>query len=234
MPDPCQTYLNQQVPLRAQLAAVSKAETAELAGHTSLGPAPEGSSKGVEIANTTQQSRELNAQISALQAKYEACKIAHGGLPALTEKINAHITIVVNGGTPDVQDLPLSITFNEWAHKTWQINILPTTPLLSFTFDGTQVDVLLTDQTGAFNPDNGHIALSLAVSLDVHNPAAGNGSLGILLSSANPGGSPMAKTGEHKCVLTGTSVIKETGNLADPANGDSTDITLSFAVATFP
>jgi hypothetical protein len=244
MPHPCQTYLDQQVPLRQALAAASRQAAAALGGHTAAGPAPEGSDKGAEIGAATQNTRDLNAQIEKLQEQYNQCRLAHGGLPDLVENaLDATLSItwpiepalIVYTVEPGVQEaLSFPVRFNAYEHKTWEIDLLPSAPFFRYTSDTYPVTMLLTGQTGSFNPATGHIALGLWLSLEYGSVWVDNASIGILLSSANAGGSPMSRTAPHKCILKGSATIKQTGIGYNPDSGSTVHMTLAFGVATYP
>jgi hypothetical protein len=244
MPHPCQTYLDQQVPLRQALAAASKQEAAVLAGHTGVGPAPEGSDKGAEIGQVTQAARDIAAQLAKLQAQYNDCRLAHGGVPDLVEDaLDATLSFatalypVITGVTDELpvqQSLSFPVRFNAYDHKSWEIDITPGTPFLRYTADHYPVTMFLSGQIGSFDPATGQIALGLWLSLDYGSVWVDNASVGILLSSNTADGIPMSRTAPHLCLLTGSALIKQTGIGFNPDGGSTLNMTLSFRVATYP
>lgn len=228
MPDPCQSIMDQIMAAQAELSQLAKQEEQILGGHSSLGPAPEGPDKGHQIEETTKPYRDLLARISQLQNEYDNCRMHNGGKPALTASVTGHVSVLLDGSTSNL-DVPLKVTFNEWHHRTWEIDTASIPPL---TIGGYEVTVSVTGNSGTFAPSTGHMTLDLQLELVVHGPA-GNATASFHLSSAHSGGSRMSKTGKHTVTITDTSVLHE-GGVIHPEDNHPISLSLSFAMPTYP
>ncbi|HEX4449960.1 MAG TPA: hypothetical protein VH143_03765 [Kofleriaceae bacterium] len=225
MSDPCAAIKSQITELQTELAAASAAEQRQLSGPD----APAGSGKGQEIDHITQPSRDLAARITALETRYDECRYQHGGEPDLVQKAagaKAHIS--VNNGTPLVEDVAFTTTFDRYHHTTWSIDHVK---FPSVTVSGFKVDVTVTSNSGTYvsdptSHDHGELTLSMKVHLNIHG--LDDADVTIVLAGK------LALTGTHSVTLVGKSHLKESGLSINPVDGDPMTLTLSFTLAKLP